>query len=449
MTSPGGPTRSLRRDGLSIVRSSIKACDPLYAIRKSIKVRRGRLWVDHSSYDLKLIRRVFVIGAGKASARMAQAVEQILGDRISSGIIVTKKGHRLPLRREIDLVEGEHPLPDREGLKGARKIVRLLSRTTAEDLVFVLLSGGGSALLVSPVAGISLRDKIKLTDELLRCSADIKEINTIRKHISQVKGGRLAELAQPSPVLTLILSDVIGNRLDSIASGPTAPDRTTFSDCMRIIRKYKLRHKIPASIYSHLKKGVKGKTKETPKPRDPIFKKVKNVTIGSNRTALEAAERKARELGFNTYVLPRPVAGDTTRAAKRQVALIKRIADGRGPIRSPACVISGGETTVKIKGQGKGGRNQEFALVVAMGIEGMRNVVLLSAGTDGTDGPTDAAGAICDGDTAKKAVKKGLDPKGHLADNDSYHFFEKLNDLVITGPTHTNVMDIHLILIGK
>jgi hydroxypyruvate reductase len=439
--------RSLRRNALSILRSSIKACDPLYAIKKCVKLKRGKLWVNSHSYDLRLIKRVFVIGAGKASARMAQAIEEFLGDRISSGIIITKKGHRLPLRREIDLVEGAHPLPDREGLTGTKGIVKLLSRTTADDLVILLLSGGGSALLVSPVAGISLRDKIKLTDELLRCGANIKEINTIRKHISQVKGGRLAELAQPSPVLTLILSDVIGNRLDSIASGPTAPDRTTFSDCMKIVKKYDLRKKIPSSIYSHLEKGARERLKETPKPRDPIFKKVKNVIIGSNRTALEAAERKARELGFNTYVLPRPVAGDTTRATKRHLALIKRIAEGRGPIRPPACVISGGETTVKIKGK-KGGRNQEFALVAAMGIDGMKNVVLLSAGTDGTDGPTDAAGAICDGDTAKKALKKGLDPKGHLANNDSFHFFGKLGDLVITGPTHTNVMDIHLALIG-
>lgn len=449
MTTPGRSARSLRKDVLSILHSCIKASDPHYAIKKCVKLKRGKLWVDSHSYDLRLIKRVLVIGAGKASARMAQAIEELFGDRISSGIIITKKGHRLPLRREIDLVEGAHPLPDREGLKGTRGIVKLLSRTTADDLVIFLLSGGGSALLVSPVAGISLRDKIKLTDELLRCGANIKEINTIRKHISQVKGGRLAELAQPSSILTLILSDVIGDRLDSIASGPTAPDRTTFSDCMKIVKKYDLRKKIPSSIYSHLEKGAGERLKETPKPRDPIFKKVKNVIIGSNRTALKAAERKARELGFNTYVLPRPVAGDTTRAAKRHLALIKRIADGRGPIRPPACVISGGETTVKIKGQGKGGRNQEFALVAAMGIDGMKNVVLLSAGTDGTDGPTNAAGAICDGETVRRALNKGLNPRSYLADNDSYHFFSKLGDLIITGPTHTNVMDIHVILIGE
>jgi hydroxypyruvate reductase len=379
---------------------------------------------------------------------MAQAIEQILGDRIASGIIVTKKGYGLPLRGNIDLVEGRHPLPDGEGLKGARKIAKLLSRTTAEDLIILLLSGGGSALLVSPSPGITLGDKIKLTDELLSCGADIKEMNAIRKHISQVKGGRLAELAQPSSVLTFLLSDVIGDRLDSIASGPTAPDRTTFSDCLKIIEKYRLKDKIPKSIYSHLEQGRKGRIEETPKPRDPIFRRVRHVIVGSNRIALQAAKDKAEGLGFSTYVLPRPVAGDTTRAAKRHVKIVKDMALGKGPVRPPACVISGGETTVKIRGKGRGGRNQEFALVAARGIEGMRNVVLLSAGTDGTDGPTDAAGAICDGETVQRAQKKGLDPKVYLADNDSYHFFEKLGDLIITGPTQTNVMDVHLALIG-
>lgn len=448
MTKPVSSVRSLRRDALSILRSSIKACDPLRAVKRSLRVGRGKLWVDDSSYDLKLFKRVFVIGAGKASARMARATEEILGDRISCGVIVTKRGHRLPLRTEIELLEGSHPLPDEQGLKGTRRIVKLLSRTAADDLVILLLSGGGSALLVSPVRGISLRDKIRLTDALLRCGADIKEINTMRKHISQVKGGRLAELAQPSSVLTLILSDVIGDRLDSIASGPTAPDETTFSDSMRIINKYKLGNKIPSSIYSHLKKGTRGKTEETPKPGDPIFRKVKNVIIGSNRMALAAAEKKAKDLGFNTYVLPRPVAGDTTRAAGRHVRLVKDVKLGKGPIRPPACVISGGETTVKIRGKGKGGRNQEFALVGAVGINGMKNVVLLSAGTDGTDGPTDAAGAICDGETVDRALRKGLNPEGYLVENDSFHFFSKLGDLIITGPTHTNVMDVHLALIA-
>lgn len=404
--------------------------------------------VGRVSYDIKPPRKVLLIGAGKASGRMVQIVEKILNYE-TSGIVITKKSHRVPLCSDIDLVEGGHPLPDKEGWQGTKRIVKLLSGTSKNDLIILLLSGGGSALLVSPIPGISLRDKVKLTDQLLRCGADIKEINTIRKHISQVKGGRLAEKAQPAKVLSLILSDVIGDKIEFIGSGPTAPDSTTFSDCLKIIAKYKQRNKIPPSIYSHLTKGAERKIEETPKPGDPIFKNVRNVIIGSNRIALEAAEKKAKDLGYNTFVLPRLVAGDTTKAAKRHIDLVKRIAAAKVPVPPPACVISGGETTVKIKGKGLGGRNQEFALVGAMGIDEMKNVVLLSAGTDGTDGPTDAAGAICDGETVKRALKKGLDPKRYLDENDSYHFFQKLGDLTITGPTHTNVMDVHLILVGK
>ncbi|MCK4224839.1 MAG: glycerate kinase [candidate division Zixibacteria bacterium] len=440
--------KSLRRDALSILRFCIKACDPFHAIRKRIKLKQGKLWVDHLSYDLKSFQRILIIGAGKASARMTFVLEEILGEKISSGIVITKRGYLVPLNK-VELVEGGHPLPDKSGWQGTRRIARLLSRTTADDLIIFLLSGGGSSLLVSPVPGIGLRDKIGLTDQLLRCGADIKEINTIRKHISQVKGGKIAQLAQPAKVLTLILSDVIGDKIEFIASGPTAPDSTTFSGCLKIIQKYELADKIPPSIYLHLKKGEQGKIEETPKPGDRIFKRVRNVIIGSNRIALQAAKRKAEALGYNTLVLPRPVAGDTTRAALRHVDLVRQIKTQKNPVSPPACVISGGETTVKIKGKGLGGRNQEFALVSAMGIDGMKDVVFLSAGTDGTDGPTDAAGAICDGDTIKRALKKGMDPTRYLKENDSYHFFGKLGDLIITGPTHTNVMDIHLILIGK
>jgi len=255
-------------------------------------------------------------------------------------------------------------------------------------------------------------------------------------------------MAHPAQVVTLILSDVIGSRLDSIASGPTAPDTTTFSDCLKIIQKYKLIDRIPPSILAHLKKGVQGKIEETPKQGSPIFKRVKNFIIGSNSLALEAAKQKADALGFNTAILSRPVSGDTTRAAVKHASLAERIQEKGDPISPPACLISGGETTVKIRGKGLGGRNQEFVLVGATKIAGLENVVMLSAGTDGTDGPTDAAGAICDGKTIKRALRKGLNPKQYLNNNDSYHFFQKLKDLLKTGPTNTNVMDIHLVLVG-
>ncbi|MFQ6032876.1 MAG: glycerate kinase [Candidatus Zixiibacteriota bacterium] len=437
----------LRASARKIFRFSIKAVDPFYAIRKQVKLVEDNLWVGRSLYRLKDIRRILVIGAGKASAPIAQAVEKILGSRIHKGIVVTKKGYVVPLKR-IELVEGGHPLPDKNGMEGTRRILKLISNPDQNDLVICLISGGGSSLLVSPSPGISLKDKKELTDQLLRCGADIEEINTIRKHISQVKGGRLAQLAYPSYVMTLILSDVIGSKIDSIASGPTAPDTTTFSDCLKIIQKYKLKDKIPPLIYDHLKKGRQGKIKETPKLGDPIFKKVRNFIIGSNSQALEAAKQKAELIGFNTMILSRPVSGDTTRAAVRHANLAKSIQKIGDPVFPPACLISGGETTVKIKGKGLGGRNQEFILVGATKIAGLKNMVMLSAGTDGTDGPTDAAGAICNGKTIKRALQKGLNPKQYLDNNDSYHFFQKLGDLLKTGPTNTNVMDIHLILVG-
>ncbi len=438
----------LRSSARNIFRFGLKAVDPFHAIRKQVKLTGDDLWIKGHRRSLEGIDRILVIGAGKASAAMAQAVERILGSRIYEGVVVTKHGYVAPLKG-IELLEGGHPLPDTGGIKGTKRILKLISNLNQDDLVICLISGGGSALLISPIPGISLRDKKELTDQLLRCGANIREINTVRKHISQVKGGRLARLAHPAHVITLILSDVIGSKLDSIASGPTAPDTTTFSDCLKIMQKYKLEAKIPPSILGHLKKGAQGKIKETPKAGSPIFERVKNFIIGSNSLALEAAKQKAEELGFSSMILPRPVSGDTTRSAVRHANMAKRIQETGDPVCPPACIISGGETTVKIKGKGLGGRNQEFVLIGATKIAGSKNVVMLSAGTDGTDGPTDAAGAICDGKTIKRALRKGLDPKQYLDDNDSYHFFQKLGDLLKTGPTNTNVMDVHLVLVGS
>jgi glycerate 2-kinase len=438
----------LRSSAKKIFLFSLKAVDPFYAIKKQVRLIEDDLRVCEYLYRLREKTRIMVIGAGKASALMALAVEEILGSRIHKGIVITKRGYVVPLKR-IELVEGGHPLPDENGMEGTKRILKLISNLEQNDLVICLISGGGSSLFISPSPGISLKDKKELTEQLLRCGANIKEINTIRKHISRIKGGRMAQLAHPAQIVTLILSDVIGDKIDSIASGPTAPDTTTFSDCLKIIQKYKLKDKIPSSIYDRLKKGAKGKIEETPKRGDPIFKRVKNFIIGSNLQALEAAKQKAEDLGFNAIILSRPVSGDTTRAAVRHANFAKRIQEIGNPVSPPACFISGGETTVKVKGTGLGGRNQEFILVGATKIAGLENVVMLSAGTDGTDGPTDAAGAICDGKTIQRALQKGLYPKQYLDNNDSYHFFQKLGDLLKTGPTNTNVMDIHLVLVGK
>jgi len=333
----------LRASAKSIFRFSLKAADPFYAIKKQVKLVEDNLWVGRSQHRLKDIKRILVIGAGKASAPMALALEKILGHRIHKGLVVTKYGYVAPLTK-IQLVEGGHPLPDRGGIKGTERILRLISNLDQNDLVICLISGGGSALLVSPSPGISLKDIKELTDQLLRCGANIHEINTIRKHISQVKGGRLAQLAHPAHVITLILSDVIGSKIDTIASGPTAPDSTTFSDCLKITQKYKLKDKIPPSIHDRLKKGAQGKIEETPKPGNPIFKKVRNFIIGSNFLALEAAKQRAEALGLNTTILSRPVYGDTRRAAVRHANLAKRIQEIGDPVFPPACLISGGET---------------------------------------------------------------------------------------------------------
>jgi glycerate 2-kinase len=442
-----GKEKVLREKGMEILRASLQASHPASAIETHLKVEAHKILADGHGFDLNDVERVFVIGFGKASSSMARAVEKMLGERIEGGLIITKTGYVEDLSR-MDLVEADHPIPDEKGVQGTQRIMALLKDAKEKDLVISLISGGGSALLIAPSTGITLKEKQKLTDLLLRSGASIQEVNAVRKHISQVKGGRLAQIAYPAKMLSLILSDVVGDRLDSIASGPTAPDNTTFSDCLNILKKYELFEKIPESIRRHLKQNLNKKENETPKPDDPFFENVTNVIIGSNYFALKAAEKKARELRFNTLIFSHTVTGDTTKAAVEHSQLAKRIKENDEPVPAPACVISGGETTVKVKGKGLGGRNQEFALVCAMEIDGMEDAVILSLNTDGTDGPTDAAGAFCDGKTIHRAKKLNLDPKKHLENNDSYHFFDRLGGLIKTGPTNTNVMDIHLILMG-
>ena len=362
-------------------------------------------------------------------------------------MITTKLGHRLPLKR-TELIEAGHPIPDRNGLEGAHRIRSLLKNSGPEDLVLVVLSGGGSALLPLPVEGITLEEKQEVTQLLLDCGADIKEINTVRKHISQIKGGWLARWAYPSTVLAFILSDVVGDPLDVIGSGPTVPDPSTFEDAWEILRKYNLIREVAPSIQKHLQLGREGRVQETPKPGESAFEKVHNILMGSNILALRAAQQEASSHGFHTLILSSSIVGETREVARFHAAIAKEVMTSGNPIPKPACIISGGETTVTIRGRGRGGRNQEFALAGALEIQGLETVVLLSGGTDGTDGPTDAAGAVADHTTVKRALAMGLHPKTHLEENDAYPFFEKLGDLLITGPTQTNVMDVRILLIS-
>ncbi|HSE88280.1 MAG TPA: glycerate kinase [Candidatus Binatia bacterium] len=431
---------------MSIFQAGLKAADPINAILRHVKLAGDNLEVGAKRYDLAPCSGIYVIGAGKASARMAQALEQIFGGRLS-GVVNVKYGHAAPLKA-IKVNEAGHPVPDEAGVPATREILRLLEQCDERSLVFFLVSGGGSALLPCPADGLTLQDKQRTTQALLECGATIQEINAVRKHISQVKGGRLAKVAYPATVVSLILSDVVGDALDSIASGPTVPDRSTFADCLRVIEKYRIEAKIPPGVKLYLERGVKGELEETPKPQDPVFQKVQNLVVGSNRLALAAAKQKAQELGYHGLILSSLIQGETREAAGFHAAIGKEILATGNPVARPACVISGGETTVTIQGVGLGGRNQEFAIAAAIGIAGSEGIVILSGGTDGTDGPTDAAGALADGTTCARARALGMNPMSYLADNDSYHFFQRLDDLLITGPTLTNVMDLRLVLVG-
>jgi hydroxypyruvate reductase len=377
---------------------------------------------------------------------MAQAIEKIFGDRITQGVILTKYGHILPLER-TEIIEAGHPIPDQRGFEGAKKIQSILKESGPRDLVIFLLSGGGSALSPLPAEGIMLEEKQQVTQLLLDCGADIKEINTIRKHISQIKGGWLARWAYPSTIIGFILSDVVGDQLDVIGSGPTVPDISTFNEAWDILEKYGLIKKVARSIQKHLLSGKEGKVEETPKPGDAAFEKVLNILVGSNILALRAAGNEASSYGLNTLILSSSIVGDTREAARFHLAIAKEVMSSGNPLPRPACIISGGETTVTVKGNGLGGRNQEFALAGALEMNGLEKVVLLSGGTDGTDGPTDASGAVADYTTVSRARSMGLDPKAYLENNDAYPFFQRLGDLLITGPTHTNVMDVRILLV--
>jgi len=437
----------LREDAEAVFQAGLEAVNPIRAIKRHVALQDDRLIVGDQAYNLAEYDGIYVLGTGKASAAMAQAVEELLGERLKGGVVNVKYGHTFPLKK-IKVNEAGHPVPDEAGFHGTEEIIQLLKKTGKNDLVLFLISGGGSALLPYPAEGVTLAEKQQVTKCLLEVGACIHEINAVRKHLSRVKGGRLAKLAHPSTLISLMLSDVIGDDLDTIASGPTVPDSSTFDDCLKIIEKYQMREKIPVSVVELLEKGARGEVEETPKAGDPVFQRTQNLVIASNILAVQAAKRKAEELGYNSLILSTFVEGETKEVARVHAAVAKEILQTGNPVPRPACIISGGETTVTIRGKGLGGRNQEFVLAAAIDIDGLENVVVLSGGTDGTDGPTDAAGAMADGMTKNRALEKGMTAEQYLQENDSYHFFEPLGDLLITGPTHTNVMDLRLVMVG-
>ncbi|MBT4138085.1 MAG: glycerate kinase, partial [Candidatus Latescibacteria bacterium] len=430
----------MREHARELFDASILAVDAGQCVRRFVSLDGALLNIGDQDYDLSQYDRVLVVGMGKASSQMAVALEDILGDHIGGGLINTKYEHREALKY-VEVVECGHPVPDEAGVVGTQRILDLLADADDKTLVICVISGGGSALTPAPVGGVNLADKQETTRLLLACGANIVELNAIRKHLSRIKGGGMARIAFPATVVALMLSDVIGDPMDVIASGPTVPDTATFQTCMDILDKYDLVSDIPEAVRTRFEAGVRGEIDDTPKPGDAALSKVQNLVVGSNGLAVEAAAKKAKELGYNTLVLSTRVEGEAREVAYVYAGIAKEIVQSGQPIEAPACVISGGETTVLVRGDGKGGRNQELTLSAAIQLAGWDRVVMLSGGTDGTDGPTDAAGAIADGETIARATKENVSALAHLKNNDAYHFFKPLDDLIMTGATGTNVAD--------
>lgn len=391
--------------------------------------------------------RVLVVGAGKASGAMAAAAEKALGDRIADGVVAVKDGYLAPTRR-VRLLESGHPVPDARGAAAARAIHDLARTARPDDLLLVLISGGGSALTPAPAPPITLEEKQALTRLLLRAGATINQLNAVRKHCSILKGGQLARAADGARVHALLLSDVIGDPLDVIASGPTAPDESTYAEALDILERFGIAEQVAPSIRRRLEEGRRGAIPETPKPGDPLFARVTNTVIGNNQLVVTAAVERARALGFAPHLLTRTLEGEAREVGARFVRMARDIRAGSGPVRPPCCLIAGGETTVTVTGQGSGGRCQELAVAAAIQMAGLPDVVVLAAGTDGSDGPTTAAGALADGESAARAGALGVDLAARLADNDANPALAALGDLIVTGPTNTNLLDLYLVLVG-
>jgi hydroxypyruvate reductase len=436
---------TLREHAGAIFQAGVKAVNPGAAVRRRVRIDGSSLVAGRQAYELTSVGKIRVVGMGKASAAMAQALEERLGHRIHGGAVVVKYGHGASLKR-IRVLEAGHPVPDAAGEMGSREIIRHLSESVSGDLVLCLISGGGSALSPAPAPGITLEDKQRVTRLLLASGATIHEMNTVRKHLSRLKGGQLARLAHPATVLALLLSDVVGDDLDIIASGPCVADPSTFREAIGVLEERGLLESVPARVVVHLRAGARGEILETPKAGDPALKGVQNLIVGNNAMALEAAKREARALGYRVETPHGLQEGEARELAEAHIRLARRFrrnSSGEAPI----CILTGGEATVTLKGNGKGGRNQEFALAGAMAMQGMEGAVLLSGGTDGTDGPTDAAGGVVDDTTLARGRSLGMEASAYLARNDSYHFLEPLGDLLVTGPTLTNVMDLRVLLL--
>ncbi|ETA68744.1 MAG: glycerate 2-kinase [Methanolobus sp.] len=434
----------MRNDAYAIMSEAIAAVDPKACIYRSVVKNGLELLINGRSYDLSLYDNIYIISFGKASISMTKAMEEILGDSLTSGIAITKYGFSGPLSK-VEVYEAGHPTPDDNSIIAGKKVHDFLESTGANDLILFLISGGGSALVTYPRKGISLTDMAKLTDGLIRSGATIDELNTVRKHLCSIKGGGLAKMAFPSESISLILSDVVGDPLDVIASGPTVPDTSTYGDFHEIIERYSIT--LSPAVAGVLEDGLEGVIEETPSSEAPVFEKTSHYLVGNNALALMEAENKASELGYNTMVLTSSVIGEAREVAKVFAAIAREERRRGTPIPLPACILAGGETTVTMKGKGLGGRCQEMALSFAIEVADLNDVLLLAAGTDGNDGTTDCAGAYADGETIQNGKNLQLDAHMFLSNNNSHGFFKETGDLIKTGPTGTNVMDIYIILV--
>ncbi len=435
-----------RTDSYRIFKAAYEAVDAYYATKSQLRRSGSTFKVDGREYDLRNFDNIIVVGAGKAVGSMAKAVEDMLADKNIGGRINVKYGHTERLER-ITQVEAGHPYEDENGVLGTRKIINLLEKAGENDLVINLISGGASSLLSTPAAGLTLDDKTAMVKLLFEAGANIEEINILRKHTSAIKGGRFVKFAYPAKVISLILSDVLGDDLSSIGSGPTVPDPSTFLDALSILKKYNIKHLVPEIIVEHLNKGLRGENLDAPKRGDKIYDKVQNVIVASIKRAIEKAKEEADFMNYKVYLLSDEIHGDVREVAQEFTKIIRTKEFRKLPIKRPACILAGGEPTIKIKGEGKGGRNTELALLMAIELEGQDKVEFLSCGTDGTDGLTDAAGAIVDESTIRLAKKKKLKADEYLRNSDSYTFFDKVGGLVKTGPTKTNVNDIQILLL--
>ncbi|MFB3889043.1 MAG: glycerate kinase [Candidatus Bathyarchaeia archaeon] len=438
--------RKARAIALRSLEYALNAVNPKKLLQSKLSLSGGALRVEDFCFELQKFRRVYVVGGGKAAGQMAEGLEEILGNYITAGIVNVPHGSEHKAR-VIELHGTSHPVPDEAGVDGVRRMMEIADQAGEDDLVICLLSGGGSSLMPLPREGLSLEDKKATTAALLRSGASIGEINVVRKHLSAFKGGWLAKTAYPATVLNLVLSDVVGDPLDAIASGPTVPDPSSFTDARKVLEKYSLWETAPSNVRRVLSDGEKGLIAETPKPSECVFERVHSVVVGNNRTACVAAVDCLKADGLNTLLLTAMAEGEARHVGTLLASVAREIAASGNPVGRPAAVVAGGETTVTVTGQGRGGRNQELALSAALCLRNAKACVVACLSTDGVDGPTDAAGAVVDGATMVRAMDRGLEPERFLAENDSYHFFQSLGDLIFTGQTGTNVNDISVIVV--